>query len=84
MKTVIEMHLTEENLSFAIEQYGEEGIEFISSKPGNIKGTVVATFSGDIDTISRTSNENNKTYIEFEDGCRSPLYIKRERNFWED
>ena len=84
MKSLIEINVLKETFQETVDHYNNEGIEYISSSPGPTSEYITVLFRGDIHNLSQYANQNNKSYLEFDDGSRSPLYIKRERNFWED
>jgi hypothetical protein len=83
MKSLIEVTVLKEYFQETLAEYSEEGFEYLSSKNGDSDDTIIVIFRGDIHATPYSS-ENSKSFLEFEDGSRSPLYIKRERNFWED
>lgn len=84
MKSLIEIAVSKDHFQDTITAYAAEGFEYISDKPTEDRNTLLVMFRGDIHNLSQYSNQNNKSYLEFEDGTRSPLYIKRNRDFWED
>jgi hypothetical protein len=82
MKSLIEIGISKTDFQETLDSYLEEGFEYVSSTDN---GDIISVlFRGDIHNVAAYSNEYNKSYLEFEDKTRSPLYIKRERNFWED
>lgn len=85
MKNILEITVENtEDISSVIYFYQEEGLEFIG-KTNLRNGKVLLKFEGEREDISyQTQIEDQKGFIEFEDGTQSPLYIRRERNFWED
>jgi hypothetical protein len=84
MKSLIEISVSKDHFQDTITAYAAEGFEYISDKATEDRNTLLVLFRGDIHALSQYSNENNKSYLEFDDGTRSPLYIKRNRDFWED
>ena len=82
MKSLIEISISKIDFQDTLNYYLEEGFEYLSSTDNGESITVV--LRGEIQSVAQYSNEYNKSYIEFDDKTRSPLYIKRERNFWED
>jgi hypothetical protein len=82
MKSLIEISMSKINFQETLDSYLEEGFEYVSSTDNG--ETIIVLLRGDIHNVSHYLNEYNKSYLEFEDKTRSPLYIKRERNFWED
>jgi hypothetical protein len=82
MKSLIEISISKIDFQDTLNYYLEEGFEYLSSIDNGESITVV--LRGEIQSVAQYSNEHNKSYIEFDDKTRSPLYIKRERNFWED
>jgi hypothetical protein len=83
MKSLIEISVSKEHFQDTISEYAAEGLDFISSRPSETDSNLlIVLLRGDIDNASRY--QSDKSYLEFEDGSRSPLYIKRNRDFWED
>lgn len=73
-----------ENLEEIIDSYREEGLSLVE-KQSLPNRDVILVFEGERENIAyQTQIENQKGFIEFDDGSVSSLYIKRERNFWED
>lgn len=83
MKSLLEVTVQKEFFHDTLQEYVSEGFEYISSRDGQDKDTIILILRGDINATPYPT-ENNKSFLEFEDGSYSPLYIKRNRNFWED
>jgi hypothetical protein len=85
MKSLIEIAVSKEHFQEILAEYAAEGFDYVSARPSeNDSESLVVLFRGDIHNVSHYSSENNKSYLEFGDGSLSPLYIKRNRDFWED
>lgn len=82
MKSLIEITVSKEHFQDTISEYAAEGFDYVSSKTSEDNNILIVLLRGDIHTASQY--QNNKSYLEFEDGSLSPLYIKRNRDFWED
>lgn len=82
MKSLIEITVSKDNFQDTISEYAAEGFDYVSSRPSDDNNMLVVLLRGDIHTASHY--QSDKSYLEFEDGSRSPLYIKRYRDFWED
>lgn len=82
MKSLIEVKISKSSFQDTVSEYTSEGFEFLTSKPSEDNDYLIAIFRSEIHNASFYQTE--KSYLEFEDGTTSPLYIKRERNFWED
>ena len=74
--------MSKEHFQDILTEYVAEGFEYVSSRPSDDKSLLVLLLRGDIHNASQY--QSDKSYLEFDDGTRSPLYIKRNRNFWED
>jgi len=76
------------NYNEVVAEYEEMGFTLVSSHvtPEQAKwGEITLTFQGEREDVAELSDEEgHHSFLEFDDGTTSPLYIKRERNFWED
>lgn len=73
-----------EDITSLVEAYEEEGFFFLK-KTHSRDGYVVLEFEGDRELVAYNSRgEGQQGFIEFEDGTQSSLYIRQEKNFWED
>ena len=84
MKSLIEISISKEDFQDIVNQYESDGFEYLTSKPSDTKDEIIAVFRVDKNSLEYQSPKNSNAFIEFEDGTRSPLYIKRNRDFWED
>lgn len=84
MKSLVEITISKEDFHDIVNQYESEGFEYLTSKASDNRDEVIAVFRVDKDALEFQSPKNSNAFIEFEDGTRSPLYIKRNRDFWED
>lgn len=82
MRNLIEIIVNSSDFSDVTEYYESQGFSFISSKIYD-RNELLVTFEGSRDSIADVGTFH-RAVIQFEDGTESPLYIKRERNFWED
>jgi hypothetical protein len=82
MKSLIEISVSKEHFQDIVSEYTAEGFEYVSSRPSDDRNILVVLLRGDIHNASQY--QSDKSYLEFSDGTQSPLYIKRNRNFWED
>jgi hypothetical protein len=82
MKSLIEISVSKEHFQDIVSEYNAEGFEYVSSRPSDDKNMLILLLRGDIHKASQY--QSDKSYLEFGDGTQSPLYIKRNRNFWED
>ena len=82
MKSLIEISISKINFQDSLNEYIERGFEYVSSKDNG--DSVAVVLRGEIEEVAHYSSEHNKTYLEFEDGSQVSLYIKRNRDFWED
>jgi hypothetical protein len=82
MKSLIEITVSKDHFQDIVSEYAAEGFDYVSSRPSDDKNMLVVLLRGDIHNASQY--QSDKSYLEFEDGTRSPLYIKRNRDFWED
>ena len=64
--------------------YRERGLNLIKSSKDNVTGLVILEFEGNRSEVADLFESGDEASIQFEDGVVSPLYIRRERNFWDD
>lgn len=81
MKTLIEISVSKDSFYETLSQYEDIGFEYVSSSEVDFE-TLAVVLRGDVHNLPHVHSD--KSYLEFEDGTQSPLYIKRNRNFWED
>lgn len=82
MRNLVEISCDRNSASETISYYEEQGFQFISSQRID-KDLMLLVFEASKDSIANLSTIR-QAKIQFDDGTESPLYIKRERNFWED
>lgn len=83
MNTFLEKTVSNSNILDTIQYYEELGFTVINTKRID-HNNVILVLQGDKDLIGQHSKLGDKSFIQFEDGLTSPLYIKREKTFWED
>ena len=84
MNNIIELIISNSRYSDVVQEYEANGFTLLSAKPVD-KNNLLVSFEGDSSSLNSLIYENiDKAYIKFEDGVIAPLYIKKERNFWED
>lgn len=81
MKTLIEISVLKDSFYEILSQYEDIGFDYISSSDMNSE-TLKVILRGDVHSLPHVHSD--KSYLEFDDGTQSPLYIKRNRDFWED
>jgi hypothetical protein len=88
MRSLLEIVTNRSDFKETVEEYESEGFSYVGSfvAPEQAStGEITLTFEGPRATVAEYSRlEGHKTFVVFEDGTTSPLYIKREKSWWED
>lgn len=88
MRNLVEISTYRIDYKETIEHYEDQGFSYVSSHVSpeqNKTGEITIVFEGSREDIAEISDaDGHRSFLQFDDGTESPLYIKRERNFWED
>jgi len=83
MTNYLEITAHQDEIDFLITKYTSNGLHLVDERKQS-DGLITLVFEGNRDAIAEHYTSGDKAFLEFEDGTVSPLYIKRERNFWDD
>jgi hypothetical protein len=72
-----------ESVKDTIEYYEAQGLSFLSKKVLNRESIELSFSTSGKEHAFIGSDDSVETFIEFEDGSISPLYIRRDRDFSE-
>ena len=87
MKNIIEVKIDRRDFRQTVDRWTEEGFQYLDSVtlPHQVNtNEVTVRFEGSRDAVAQQAESGERAFLLFDDGSESPLYIKRERNFWED